>query len=81
MGGSNSGGGVILLLLLLFTNNNDCLSVCRTEQRDSHQTDNREMTYLVFLQKFVEAFQLRLQLDKNNIHEDLCNCTFISLRE
>jgi len=39
------------------------------------------MTYLGFLHKFVEAFQLWLKSDKINIKEDLSNRTFVSLRE
>ena len=44
-----------------------CLSVCRKEQCDPHLNFFRKMTYMGFLQKCVEAFQLWLKSDKNNI--------------
>jgi hypothetical protein len=41
-------------------------SSVRTEQCDSHLLDLREMPYLRFLPKFVEAFRFWLKSDKNN---------------
>jgi len=62
--------------------NHICPSVCLPQGTARPSLDfYRKMTYMGFLQKFLEAFQLWLKSDKNNIQEDLSNCTFISLRE